>query len=174
MEGFSGKVTKMSGMNPLIVVWYLEYTTLLVLEKIVFQNGEFSQKSQKVLVLRTVSSDKVLRTWSFLDFGRTWVLRNISAGVKFWNRVAVPELNARGHFHRTPHFEKRISAKHAMIGTQESRGRSMCSFQTFWAPFPWRPTFFSKSPHHCKSRKYSPNRDIEGLTCWGGGPPGEN
>ena len=43
-------------------------------------------------------------------------------------------------------FEKRFSAKQAMIGTLGFRGASKGSLQTFWAPFPWRSSFFSKSP----------------------------
>jgi len=61
-----------------------------------------------------------------------------------------------------------------MIGTQDFWGRLFGSFLTFWAPFPWRPTFSSKNPHHLKKRQNGQNRDLQGVICWRGGPPVEN
>ena len=43
-------------------------------------------------------------------------------------------------------FESRVSCLEVMKGTQKLGGRLMGSMHTFWAPFPWRSTFFKNIP----------------------------
>ena len=48
-------------------------------------------------------------------------------------------------FLRILSFDKGITAEQVKLKTQELRGASLGSFQTFWSPFPRRSTFSSKS-----------------------------
>ena len=44
------------------------------------------------------------------------------------------------------HFKSRVSSLEVMQGTQKLGGRLLGSMHTFWAPFPWRSTFFKNVP----------------------------
>ena len=70
-------------------------------------------------------------------------------------------------------FEKRISGQQAMLKTQELRGASLGSFQTFWSPFPWRSNYSFKTPLTSKWRIFPRFTLLQGVICARGGTPGE-
>ena len=51
-----------------------------------------------------------------------------------------------GSFWKILRFESRVSCLEVMQGTQKLGGRLLGSMHTFWAPFPWRSTFFKNIP----------------------------